>query len=120
MQSNASENQHPIILRAISLLDKRSLFGESSGERLGKKLEERFRYFLSSFISSAISNGATVPLSIANDQNASLQTFVKHGGPKHVVNMMKSHLDTTELLRSSLALLIVCANLLRKRCPMRY
>ena len=115
MQKDQPSFTHPILDRAIYLLSKRSLFGETTGEKLGKKLEERFRYFLSAFITLALVNGATVPLSIADDQHASLQTFIKHGGPKHIINMMKSHLDRTELIRASLALLIVCVNLLRNK-----
>jgi len=104
-----------VLDRAVYLLSKKALFGEQSGEKLGKKLEERFRYFLSAFITLALSNGATLPLSIADDQHASLQTFIKHGGPKHIINMMKSHLDKNELMRASLALLIVVVNLLRNK-----
>lgn len=115
MQKDQTSFTHPVLDRAIYLLSKRTLFGETSGEKLGKKLEEKFRYFLSAFITLALANGATVPLSIADDQHASLQTFIKHGGPKHIINMMKSHLDKNELMRASLALLIVVVNLLRNK-----
>jgi len=115
MQREQTSFTHPVLDRAIYLLSKRTLFGETSGEKLGKKLEEKFRYFLSAFITLALANGATVPLSIADDQHASLQTFIKHGGPKHIIDMMKSHLDKNELMRASLALLIVVVNLLRNK-----
>jgi len=107
--------QHSILDRAESLLERKTLFGETSGNKLGAKLEERFRYFLKVFITVAISVGATVPLAVSDDKEANVQTFVKHGGPKHIVGMLKSNMDKTELMRCTLALLIVTVNLLRNK-----
>ena len=103
---------HPILDRAV-IYKPEKIFGKTNSVEWGKKLDERFRYFLKVFIKAAKISGATLPLAIADDNDASFRRFVSHAGPKLVLGMVKSHMDKSDLTRAGLALLIISVNIFR-------
>jgi hypothetical protein len=95
------------------LLARENLYGVTHGDDWGKKLDEQFHYFLHTFIATTNRSGATLPLAIAEDENANFRAFASHNGLLLVLGMLKVHIDKAELVRCGMALLIVSVNILR-------
>ena len=97
-----------VLLSAGKLADANTGHGKQSITQLNMQ----FQYHRGLFLQLSASVGAPVPLGITEDKDGRLFTFVRHDGPKFVLDVLANRSDNTSLVRCGLSLLIVTVSLL--------
>lgn len=87
-------------------------FSSTPQDQKGEHLNQQFRYFRSTFVSLASQSSIPLPLEIVEDEKSRLFTFVRHEGPKVVLDILTNHSENIALVRCGLSLLIVTVSLL--------